>query len=200
MAGKDLEEALLEAAEIAKKLPGNLQEAGFNRAADELLGKARRVSGQRRSGAAGRDGAGKTADARDVSGLVEAIDRTAYPNVGATRRVGDRALKVLQLADQDHGVGGLTPSEIATILSQKFRLPTKANSVLKALGRETETVGVRSGPCQPTFQPRARYNGGRNLSTIDGYEADQLPRRCAIFGLRATAIADKARISSLTRR
>lgn len=130
MAGKDLEEALLEAAEIAKKLPRNLQEAGFNRAADELLGKARRVSGQRRSGAAGRDEAGKTADARDVSGLVEAIDRTAYPNVGATRRVGDRALKVLQLADQDHGVDGLTPSKIATILSQKFRLPTKANSVL----------------------------------------------------------------------
>lgn len=145
MADHDLEKAFLEAAEIAKKLPKNLQEAGFNRAVEQLLGKASPASGRPRSRGLSRGRTGETAGARDVSGLVEAIDRTAYPDVGATRRVGDRALKVLQLADQDHGVDGLTAGEIATILSRKFRLPTKANSVLKALDRETETVDVRSG-------------------------------------------------------
>jgi hypothetical protein len=49
------------------------------------------------------------------------------------------------LAHQDHDVDGLTAGEIATILSRKFRLPAKANSVLKALERETNTVDVRSG-------------------------------------------------------
>src|SRR3546814_12910828 len=38
MAGSDIEKAFLEAAEIAKKLPKNLQEAGFNRAIEQLLG------------------------------------------------------------------------------------------------------------------------------------------------------------------
>src|SRR3546814_19270306 len=38
MAGSDIEKAFLEAAEIEKKLPKNLQEAGFNRAIEQLLG------------------------------------------------------------------------------------------------------------------------------------------------------------------
>jgi hypothetical protein len=145
MTGRDLENAFLEAAEIAKKLPKNLQEAGFNKAVEQLLGKENPASGRGRSRGAGRAKTRERADDRDISELVEAIDRTACPDVGATARVGDRALKVLQLAHQGHGVDGLTAGEIATILSRKFRLPTKANSVLKALDRETETVDARSG-------------------------------------------------------
>lgn len=142
MTGNELEKAFLEAAEIAKKLPKNLQEAGFNKALEHLLGKEAPPLGRSQSRRTAR---AETALERDISGLVDAINRTAHPDVGATARVGDRALKVLQLADQDHGVDGLTAGEIAMILSQKFRLPTKANSVLKALDRETETVDVRSG-------------------------------------------------------
>lgn len=144
MAGKELEKAFLEAAEIAKKLPKNLQEAGFNRALEQILGTDRPALGSRRSRGGGRAKTDKTDD-RNISELVEAIDRTTYPDVGATARVGDRALKILQLAHQDHGVDGLTAGEIATILSRNFRLPTKANSVVKALDRETNTVDVRSG-------------------------------------------------------
>lgn len=148
MAGKDLEKSFLEAAEIAKKLPKNLQEAGFNRAVDQLLGKSgSTATGGRRSRGSGRTSKGREAEAErsNVAQLLDAIDRTAHPDVGATSRVADRALKVLQLADQNHGVNGLTAGEIATILSRKFRLPTKENSVLKALERETDTVDVRGG-------------------------------------------------------
>lgn len=38
MASKELEHAFAEAAKIAGKLPKALQEAGFNRALDEILG------------------------------------------------------------------------------------------------------------------------------------------------------------------
>ncbi len=145
MAGKELEKVFLEAAEIAKKLPKNLQEAGFNRAVEQILGKEKPALGSRQSRGGGRAKTDEIADDRNIAELVEAIDRTAYPDVGATERVGDRALKVLQLAHHDHDVDGLTAGEIATILSRKFRLPTKVNSVLKALDRETNTVDVRSG-------------------------------------------------------
>lgn len=145
MAGKDLEKVFLQAAAIAKKLPKNLQEVGFNKAVEQLLGKESPESGRTRSRGAPQAKTGKTTEDRDVSGLVEAIDRTAYPDVGATPRVGDRALKVLQLANQDHDIDGLTAGEIATILSRQFRLPTKANSVQKALDRETGTVDERRG-------------------------------------------------------
>jgi hypothetical protein len=144
MAGKDLENAFLEAAEIAKKLPKNLQEAGFNKAVEQILGKEGPTkAGSRQSREAAKKA--QRTDDRGVSELLEAIDRTAYPDVGATARVGDRALKVLQLAHQNHDVDGLTAGEIATILSRKFRLPTKPNSVTVALDRETDTVDVRSG-------------------------------------------------------
>jgi len=146
MAGKDLERAFLEAAEIAKKLPKNLQEAGFNKAVEQLLGKEGSTkAGSRQSRGAARAKRDERTDDRDVAQLIEVIDRTAYPDVGATARVGDRALKVLQLAHEDHDVDGLTAGEIATILSRRFRIPTKANSVTVALDRETGTVDVRSG-------------------------------------------------------
>jgi hypothetical protein len=150
----DLEKAFLAAAEIAKKLPRNLQETGFQRALDQLVGSsatpapagrariARRASGtapgERSSREVERTGAGEE--------LLQRIDRTAHADVGATARVADRALKVLQLAQETYGVDGLTAAEIAEILSMKFRLPVKANSVTKALEREAKTVDMRLGP------------------------------------------------------
>ncbi len=149
MVDKNLEDAFLQAAEIAKKLPKNLQEAGFNRALEQLLGKtdSKPPGG---GGARGRSGKQKQktsdeAERPDFDQLLDSIDRTAYPDVNATTRVADRALMVLQLAHQDHGVDGLTASEITTILSRKFRLPAKVNSVSKALEREVGTVDVRAG-------------------------------------------------------
>ena len=150
MAKKGLEKALLEAAELAKKLPENLQEAGFNRALDQILGKdAPSHGGRQRDSKNSRRKRTNPGDEPDkgnrAADLIDAIDRTAYPDVGATNRVADRALKVLELAHRDHSVDGLTASEIAHILSAKFRLSVKANSITKALERETETVDLLSG-------------------------------------------------------
>jgi len=148
MVKTDLEKTFLAAADIAKKLPKTFQEAGFNRALDQLLGRqgptgsVRQRSGTPRT----REGDRISVDRSGIAELMDAIDRTSYPDVGATGRVADRALKVLHLAHQDHGVDGLTAADIANVLSRKFRLPVKANSVTKALERETDTVDARSGP------------------------------------------------------
>lgn len=148
MAEKDLEKAFLEAAEIAKKLPKNLQEAGFTRAVEELLrkspsagaggGRSDRTSRRRRNTATDRGSS-------DTEALMNAIDRTAYPDMDATERVADRALKVLHLVYHDHGTDGLTAAKIAAILSTKFRLPATASAVKMALVREKSTVDIRAG-------------------------------------------------------
>ena len=50
MSEADIERAFLRAAEIAQKLPKNLQEAGFNRAIEQLLGKPGQTEPSRRDG------------------------------------------------------------------------------------------------------------------------------------------------------
>jgi hypothetical protein len=149
MSADELERAFAKAAEIASKLPSNLQESAFNRALDELLGRqsgpssaaSTRLTRTTQSRAPQATPQKATGDA--LSGLLAAIDRTKYSDVGATSRVADRALKVLQLVNSDHGVDGLTATEIAEILTKKLRLPVKTHAIRMALIRETDTVDVR---------------------------------------------------------
>lgn len=151
----DLDKTFAEAAEIAKKLPENLQEAAFNRALDELLnGSARKSSAKSRGSS--RHVAKPKPNSNEVeiepNHLLADIDSTRYQDIGDTGRVADQALKVLQLARQDHGVDGLTASQIFEILTQKFRLPVKKNAVLMALRREPKTVDVKPGPNGQIFR------------------------------------------------
>ena len=137
----DLQEAIQKAAALAKQVPENLQEAAFNRALDQLLGGA---SGSqlpaRRKAAAGQP----HDEEPETDDFLEKVDRTKYPDIGATARVADRALKVLALAQDDYEVDGLTGAQIADILTKKFRLGVTANTVTMALQRETDTVDVRN--------------------------------------------------------
>ena len=100
----ELEEKFAKAAEIAKKVPKNLQEAAFNRALDALLGAQ---GGAKRASEGARGSSKQTSphkEEEEASSLLAEIDRTKYPDVGATHRVADRALKILQLARKDYNV------------------------------------------------------------------------------------------------
>jgi len=147
MADDKLEEAVLAAGRIAKKLPAGLQEAAFHRALDHLLGQSDPTPTRtqvRRSG--GKQSRGEDTNPAQVDDLLAAIDRTAHPDISATSRTADQALKVLQLAHETYGVDGLTASQVTEILSQKFRIPVKVATVKMALQRETSTVDVCKGP------------------------------------------------------
>ena len=145
----DLDKIFAKAAEIAQKLPDNLQEAAFNRALDELLAGPQQDADTKKSRTRrqkkGTKAKSNTTDP-DSYDFTDSIDRAKYPDIGATDRLADRALKVLQLANDDHGTDGLTASQIAEILTKKLRLPAKTNAVRMALQRESQTVDVRSGP------------------------------------------------------
>lgn len=145
MVQADIEKAFETAAAIAKKLPENLQEAAFNRALDHLLNTRAPTASKPRS-----DSWSANALQNDDD-WVNAIDRTRYADIGATTRVADQALKILQLAQADHGIDGLTAPQIARVLIDKFRLRVSANAVSVALQRERGTVNARRGPAGITF-------------------------------------------------
>ena len=143
----NLNDIFAKAAEIAQKLPENLQVAAFNRALDELLnGTVRRPSVKNR-GNSQRSAKSKLGPNEiETESFLDDIDRTKYPDIGDTNRVADQALKVLQLVREDCDIDGLTAPQISEILVKIFRLSATSNAVRVALQRESRTVNVRSGP------------------------------------------------------
>jgi len=136
----DMKEVFRQAAEIAQQVPENMQVAAFNRALDLLTG-ATDASGERgqanteiaRSTPKARQTKATTKQESPVATLMSVIDTTQHPAVAATTKVLDRALMVLQIALRNHGIDGLTPPEIAQILTDKFRLNTSRQAVSMAI-------------------------------------------------------------------
>ncbi len=132
-----------QAAEIAESVPENLQEAAFNRVFEALSqADTARAPAERLSGRA-KQSAGKTRthrlaatdeDPKNVADdLIAALDRTAHPEITGASLVLDRALGLLLVANRDHGIDGMSAAQIAKVLTEKFRLPTKEQAVRKAL-------------------------------------------------------------------
>ncbi len=132
---KDIEEAIKKAAEIAKVVPESLREAAFNRALDALLG-----------GASPRPNKGnKLTSKKDQEhgasgGLRELLNRTAYPQITQALPVLERALYILRAARDDYAIDGLGAAEIASILTEKFRLRTSRQAVTQALDAAGDKV------------------------------------------------------------
>lgn len=132
------------ASEIASSVPKELREVAFNRALDALLVASskhnppppgappvqRRQKPRPSSGTEESSGAGLLAD----------LDRTRYPEIMSARRVLDRALLLLRAARDDHAVDGLGGSQIAAILSDKFRVRTTRQAVTQALEAAADKV------------------------------------------------------------
>ena len=142
----DLKELFKQAAEIANQVPESMQEAAFNRAVDLLTAGIPSSLPTRSSGEKGQvrkrtlparqEGPG----AETIESLLLQIDSTQHPGVAATIKVLDRALMVLQIARSEHGVDGLTPPQIAKVLTDKFRVNTSNSAVSMALGKATNLV------------------------------------------------------------
>ncbi|WP_340115731.1 hypothetical protein [Pelagibius sp. 7325] len=142
-----------QASDIAQQVPENLQEAAFNKAIDILtrdqgLGGADEkippspnnlgATVQRKKPRATQQALSQTA--RPVDNLLQGIDSTKYPEVARSGKVLERSLRVLQIAHADHDVDGLSPGEIAKILSAKFRIRTTDAAVRMALGGVSDLV------------------------------------------------------------
>lgn len=142
----DLKELFKQAAEIAAQVPESMQEAAFNQAIDLLTGggadsnnetpKAKRA----KSRTTKQQRPTSPKDDPPAENLVEVIDSTQHPGVSSAKKVLDRALMVLQISLNEHGVDGLTPAEIATVLTDKFRVSTTSAAVRMAFSNATNLV------------------------------------------------------------
>jgi hypothetical protein len=142
----DLKELFKQASEIASQVPVSMQEAAFNRALDMLtLGSSEKVapansSSQQKTPTTNPEGKARSSGAKTIEELLVNIDSTQHPGIAAASLVLDRALMILQIARTEHSVDGLTPPQIAKILTEKFRLNTSNAAVSMALGKATNLV------------------------------------------------------------
>jgi len=173
---EELKKIFKEAADIAEHVPEALRQAAFQRALDALLGPdpdqpalIPQKSGQKTSQKASPVQA-KSSSSGAVTQLLEIMNRSELAELMAGKKTLDRALLILKAA-QNHGINELSASDIAQILTQKFREATKSNAVRMALDRSPSYTDRR--PSGGTYQysimaPGERYleSGAENSSSV----------------------------------
>lgn len=144
----DLKKLFKQAAEIAMQVPESMQDAAFNRALEMLTAHAPEQTGVRQATKripadppkSKNDSSNAVDQQISAEGLIDAIDSTQHPEITSDVKILDRCLLILQIAHKDYDVDGLSPSEIAKILTDKFRISSSATTVSMALGRATNLV------------------------------------------------------------
>lgn len=160
----DLQELFRQASEIAKQVPERMQEAAFNRALDMLVGPSPAAPPMKvlatKASVAKPTGNRAAHNETPVESLMSSIDSTQHPGVRSATKVLDRALMILQIALNDHGVDGLMPGQIAQLLTEKFRIGTRDSAVRMALGGSSNLVNrvsVGSGYLYKIMEPGLTY-------------------------------------------
>ena len=150
-------ENLKEKVEAAKKavegLDSELKQTAFQTILNKLLedGRAeKRVPSKRKkSSKKSRDkssqvNSSKAPKNKQALEICEKINRTKYPKMFKMKSSRERALYLLYFVKEDLKIDGLTPSEISTILTEKFRLKATPNAVGMALMNASSDVDRRS--------------------------------------------------------
>jgi len=132
----EIEDAFKKAAELAQLVPPALQEMAFKRALDELLRKAparpdSSLSNQSRS---------VPREKTDLMSRFDGVDRTQYPEIGQPGRLLEKVLKVIRIAKDEMGIDGVRASDVARVLTEKFRVRAKTNAVQMALDSRPDLV------------------------------------------------------------
>src|SRR5689334_25380836 len=84
------------------------------------------------------------ADNNALEYLTEHLDRTAHPEISSAPRVLERALWLLRVAKDTHGIDGLGATHIANLLTEKFRIRTTKQAVTQALDAARDYVDRHS--------------------------------------------------------
>lgn len=165
MTTEDLKRLFQEAAEIAKAVPKELREAAFNRALDALslpVGK-KPLPSSRQSETATQVRGDPKSDRAAI--LLRDLDRTRHSVISSAPRVLERALFILRAARDDHSIDGLSASQIAKVLTEKFRLRTTRQAVTQALDAAGDKVDRNSSGRLASY--RIMHSGDEYLRVGD---------------------------------
>lgn len=139
---KSVTELIKEASEAVAHVPENLQEIAFSKAFDALLAEQQGDVPNRTGGSGKRQHRGKpnpTSDKPDRSQL-DQLNRTAHSEITHDGTALSNALRVLLAARDELGIDGLTASEIAHVLMDKFRCRISRQAVSQALNDASQYV------------------------------------------------------------
>ena len=135
MKKKTVAELIVEASEAAKLAPDHLQEIAFSKAFDVLSEGSATQSGTVTSGGQPKRAQSKTPSKEkgDSGALLDALNRTAHPEINHGQSGLDNSLRLLRAARDDLGIDGLSAAEISRVLTEKFRARISRQAVRQAL-------------------------------------------------------------------
>ena len=136
-------EIIKQAAEASKHAPEHLQEAAFQKVFDALMAEESdkpAARGRTVRKKATKKKTTKTANSggEDDNPKLDDLDRTVHPEISHKSSGLDNALRLLRAAREDLDIDGLTATDIANALTDKFRsrISRKAvSNVLNDAGR-----------------------------------------------------------------
>jgi hypothetical protein len=141
----ELAELFKRAAAVAATLPESMQEAGFHRALDALQGASSQDTPKPPKRSVRKKPELKDDDA-DAVALLKDLDRDRAVDVDDQDGAQAKALALLRVAFRELGIDGLTASQIADVLREKFRFRVTRQAINQALDKAGRAVDRRSGP------------------------------------------------------
>ncbi|MFN8150390.1 MAG: hypothetical protein U0R24_04590 [Solirubrobacterales bacterium] len=165
-------ELFKKAAEIASVVPEPMQDAAFQRALDMLQESDGRPQTPSKPSGSGKRARTQRQPAKDstttgqstVEVLVEGIDRTAHSEVSEAPKVLERALHILKIGKDEFEIDGMSANEIATVLTEKFRLRTTRQRVNQVLDEASGLVDRVPRPGRQGAQYRIMHPGEKYLA------------------------------------
>jgi hypothetical protein len=159
-----LKEAFKRAAEIASVAPESMHEAAFNRALDAVLGVAAPPSSlppaKPRPDRRTSTPASPASPTVNAVNALSALDRSKAPEVDSAEGAQKKALALLLVARRELEIDGLTSSEMATVLTEKFRFRVTRqaiNQAMDAAGSRVDRVKAGRGNRYRIMDAGARF-------------------------------------------
>jgi hypothetical protein len=155
MDASKLKEIIQLANDAVSGLDGDLKKIAFQTTLDKLLnqnfspiqsptlvtpetGQIKKVKKTRKSTIAATASIKKADDDAVVKDIVSRINRTKYQKMTSLESALDRSLYILLAVRDDLSIDGLSPTQIANLLRDVFRIKATKNAVSMALGKDTK--------------------------------------------------------------
>lgn len=142
MNGMNIQSIIKQAEKVAMTVDESLREAAFNRTVELLTqqGGFSNTAPNKQNVGVAKVKPNINEESKDEITTLMQIDRTAHPEILEAESVLDRSLHLLKAANNDCQIDELNASQIAKVLTDKFRLRTSHQSVRQALDRAGDKV------------------------------------------------------------